>query len=232
MNIFFLDADPVKSAAFMLDKHIVKMPLESAQMLSTAHRLLDGVPMKTSKKTFWLLPGEKLVPDGEKFTIEDRKCFQVAHAKHPSTVWTMLTKSNYLHHLEILKAMLAEYTLRYGKIHSVEKILPLLGNAPTNIPDGVITSKPLAMPDIYKTEDVVESYRRYYAGEKWRFAKWKNKEIPDWFPVYMSKVWGDSEYLNRLKQVCSLGAKKTKPMNKNILVIARELCHEHSDKVV
>jgi hypothetical protein len=42
MNIFYLDKDPIKAAEYSCDKHVVKMILESAQMLCTAHRVLDG----------------------------------------------------------------------------------------------------------------------------------------------------------------------------------------------
>jgi len=43
MNIFYLDKDPIKAAEMSCDKHVCKMIIESAQMLSTAHRIIDGV---------------------------------------------------------------------------------------------------------------------------------------------------------------------------------------------
>ena len=56
MNIFYLDRDPVIAAQMMCDKHVVKMILESAQMLSTAHRVLDGDEYATRwDYTNWLI---------------------------------------------------------------------------------------------------------------------------------------------------------------------------------
>ena len=51
MNIFILDRNPVKAAQMLCDRHIPKMIVESAQMLSTAHRLLDGKPEKRKSRS-------------------------------------------------------------------------------------------------------------------------------------------------------------------------------------
>ena len=51
MNIFILDKDPMKAAMMLCDRHVPKMIVESAQMLSTVHRLLDGKPEKRRSKS-------------------------------------------------------------------------------------------------------------------------------------------------------------------------------------
>ncbi len=51
MNIFYLDHDVYKCAEMHNDKHTVKMILEYAQLLSTAHRFLDGTLIDGYSKT-------------------------------------------------------------------------------------------------------------------------------------------------------------------------------------
>lgn len=201
MNIFFLARDPVEAAQSLVDKHIVKMPVESAQMMSTAHRMLDGEfvnyeywdsNFQTRLKKMWLLDGEEI-----KISITIDKdiervrpiythprgvaLYSPTHASHPSSAWTMSGKDQYLWHYEFTRAMLDEYTLRYGKRHGVEKIMDLLRSPPKNIPNIEWTDPSLAMPDQYKGEDHVESYRKFYVAEKSKFASWKNREAPQWF---------------------------------------------------
>jgi hypothetical protein len=225
MNIFFIDANPDYAAMDMLDKHIVKMPLESAQMLSTAHRLLDGKLTQNDSKQVYLLEGESL-SDGE---IQNQKCYKVAHKAHPCTVWTMQTVGNYLLHVKYLMAMLNEYKARYQKVHAVEKMIPFLRHAPRNInrdsPEHIFTAPPQCMPDKYKCEDYVTAYRNFYAGEKFHFAKWKgNSELPEWFLHHMTLVWDkDEEKLLKLNMCLS---KKTLPADSRVILMAQELTYE------
>lgn len=224
MNIFFLHETPELSAKYLVDKHIVKMPLESAQMLSTAHRLLDGKLKlvevekngKVRKKKLYLLPDETLV--------NPNPLYKVAHAKHPSTVWTMQSEENYMWHFELFCHMLKEYTRRYGKVHSSARLLSILASPPRNIPKIGKTPPVPAMPDLYKIEgDHVASYRRYYAGEKWRFAKWKNPEsihIPEWFFAHMEQVWHDERFSDRVANVKKISSKKTLPLDEEVFKTA------------
>ena len=84
MNIFILDNDPVIAAQMQCDKHVVKMIVESAQMLSTAHRMIDGVMEKRLSKSFRATPYYKL---DEKDNREDI-LYKAVHFNHPSTVGT------------------------------------------------------------------------------------------------------------------------------------------------
>lgn len=181
MNIFYIEENPADIAKSLIDRHVVKMVLESAQMLSTAHRLLDGVKTVGNKpnKPKFILPGEEY--DLANHSILCPVCYQVAHPSHPSTVWTMKCKENYDWHFQLFVEMAKEYTRRYGKRHSCERLIPFLKNAPKNIKSGVFTPPTPAMPDKYISKDVLQSYRDYYAHEKWRFAKWKGRTIPQWF---------------------------------------------------
>ena len=224
MNIFFIDSHPDQAAIYMMDKHIVKMPLESAQMLSTAHRLLDGKLTQSDSKQVYLLEGESLLNS----EIQNQKCYKVAHKAHPCTIWTIKTAGNYLYHLNFLVAMLKEYKRRYGRTHSVEKLLPFLKNIPKNISEPSvlhkITPPPQCMPDKYKHEDLATAYRNFYAGEKFHFAKWKENDMPDWFLSHMAKVWDkDEEKLLKLNKCLS---KKTLPADSRVILMAQELTYE------
>lgn len=193
MNIFYLSHDPREAAAFHCDKHVVKMIVETAQMLSTAHRLLDGqlvtLNMDNLQKKIRLLPGEQpaIIP-GETASgrrkllviFENAAAYHATHANHPSNVWLRENRSNYAWGVELLQGLLCEFETRYGRTHSTARFVPFLKNAPANLLDGSRTAIPLAMPDEYKQEDPVAAYRAFYRGEKSRFAAWRNGE-PTWW---------------------------------------------------
>lgn len=111
MNIFVLDDSPVEAARLQCNAHVVKMIVESAQMLSTVHRMLDGVqtrkPSKSGKtmSKYWTLPDER----------EDI-FYKAVHMHHPCTVWTAESNNNYNWHYVHFVALCDEYTYRYGKI--------------------------------------------------------------------------------------------------------------------
>lgn len=210
MNIFYIDKNPKTIAYQLVDKHIVKMPVESAQMLSTCKRLHDAKQTTFSfngkQKTFWLFEDEKIVIDKvtNTLSVENNKCYAVTHFNHPSTIWSRANKSNYVWHIQLLKCMLDEYKSRYGRIHEVEKYVQFLEQVPSSIPDGVFYDPPLAMPTQYMVDDHVQSYRNFYVGEKWKFAKWKHGKIPPWFFPTMKSVWIKH---SKVDQISTLGVK-------------------------
>ena len=119
MNIFVLHQDPVAAAQMQCDKHVVKMIVESAQMLSTAHRMLDGtVQIAPSKSGKRMVKHYRLFDDPEM----DQLLYKAVHYKHPCTVWTMESAQNYMWHWRHLDALCEEYTYRYGKIHATSKL--------------------------------------------------------------------------------------------------------------
>jgi hypothetical protein len=176
MNIFYLSYDPRICAAEHCDKHCVKMIVEYAQLLSTAHRVLDGIPytQKSSKgvtvKRFRLdFPRENVL-------------YKACHINHPSAVWVRQSSSHYKWLFELFQHCCVEYTRRYGKWHKTEQLKINLRYSPHNIADTGWVDPPLAMPDKYKVTDTIQSYRNYYIGDKVAFATWKSPSTPpSWF---------------------------------------------------
>lgn len=210
MNIFALSETPYEAARDHCDKHVVKMILEYGQMLSTSHRLLDGKLIewqredpdtgKIKKLKHWALPGEVCEPEYQKMYLgtEDEdgnpeyvsrwvvkvlneKCYKVAHANHPCSVWARETDANYHWLFQLFDGCLREYTRRYGKVHSAERLKDFLKAAPKNVHRHQLTAFAQAMPEEYKHENAVEAYHRFYVGSKARFARWTNTAVPKWF---------------------------------------------------
>ena len=153
MNIFILDKDPKIAAQMLCDKHVVKMIVETAQMLCTAaSKLGHDVP------------------------------YRPTHAKHLCTLWVGESLSNWNWLIEHGLEMCEEYTRRYDRLHKTQSVIEYCRDSsigPTSDPG--LTPFKLAMPSQYKGDDAVKSYRDYYIGEKSRFAKWKIEQ-PLWWP--------------------------------------------------
>ena len=180
MNIFALDSNPVKAAQLQCDKHVVKMIVESAQMLSTSHRILDGNLISKLSKSEKRLSKYWELPDSREEIL-----YKAVHVHHPCTLWTMQSNNNYIWHWIHFAALCDEYTYRYGKIHATDILLrEKLKNLPINIPIGYLTKHELAMksnPECI-TNNTIESYRNYYRTKSDKFKMiWTNREIPDWF---------------------------------------------------
>ena len=176
MNIFVVDEHPVRAANQMIDKHVVKMILESGQMLSTAHRVLDGDEYYDKTKNGRRIKRWRLSDEREE------RLWKASFVNHPCTRWVMESLSNYrwlsVHGL----ALAREYTRRYGRTHASESLMEyLLTKSPINITDRGLTKFAQAMPEQYKNESAVSAYRAYYMGEKYRFAKWTKAPIPEWW---------------------------------------------------
>ena len=159
MNIFYLDKDAEIAAQYHCDKHCVKMILESAQLLSTAHRVLDG--------------------DEDADRLGLYKSFS---PNPPSANWVRQSDQNYNWLWELLHYLGIEYSKRYDKVHSIHSSIRIaLGISPSNIPRTVFMAPPQCMPDQYKVEDdPVQGYKNYYHGEKASFAQWRLGE-PAWW---------------------------------------------------
>jgi len=176
MNRFILDADPTVSAQYHNDKHVVKMILEEAQMLSTAHRVLDGIAT-----TVVSLTGRK----STQYVLEskmDEVFYKATHINHPCNAWVRETSENYQWGYSLLVSLFAEYTHRYGKIHATENIAWALKHQPRNILSGPMTSFPQAMPDECKhISDPVAAYQKYYVLHKHSIGHWTKRETPSFF---------------------------------------------------
>ena len=153
MNIFYLHQSPYIAAKLQYNKHVVKMILESAQMLCTAHHVYGNAEQKLN------------VP------------YKQAHLNHPSTIWTRQCRANYRWLYLHMLALGNEYTERYGKTHlTIHKCAEFLNVPPVHIPDGDFCEPPQAMPDEYKVPgDSIKAYWNYYIGDKSHIAN-PNKE--------------------------------------------------------
>jgi hypothetical protein len=181
MNIFILDRDPIIAAQSQCDKHVVKMILESAQMLSTAHRMLDGSTALSPSKS-----GKRMVTYYKLNDVREDVLYKAVHHNHPCTKWTQENKANYLWHYSHFIALCDEYTYRYHKVHqSYRKLADILSSAPHNI-DGSEHMTPfrLAMGDSPESirRDPVEAYRHFYQTKQGRFKMtWSKRSVPGWF---------------------------------------------------
>lgn len=143
MNIFYLSEDPARAASYMYNRHVVKMILESAQLLCTAHRELGNhdVPYKST------------------------------HKNHPSAIWARSSASSYNWVYKHMMALGDEYTRRYGKVHlTIEKCADILSAPPSGIACIDFIEPPQCMPDEYKADDAVTGYWNYYIAEKQNVA--------------------------------------------------------------
>lgn len=178
MNIFYLHEDPTTCAQHHVDKHVVKMILEYAQLLSTAHRVLDGkeataLSKSGRKQKVWALEDDR-----------DSVLYKATHINHPSAKWARHTASNYDWLYSLWVECLIEYTHRYGKIHSCQRLAETLLCHPNKIEVGEFTAPWRAMPDEFKVDgDTLQSYRNYYNGAKSHMFKWKTRATPDWIVV-------------------------------------------------
>ena len=163
MNIFFLSLDPDEAARLHCDKHVVKMILETAHLLYTAH---------------WVC--ESPVPEG---------AYRKTHPNHPSSRWIRESLANYAWLCRLGMALCAEYTHRYGKVHKTQPHLEWLStHSPVGLVDIGWTLPRLAMPDEFKHHDPIVAYRKYYIGAKVRLLVYTKRLIPEFLRqvVYMT----------------------------------------------
>jgi len=154
VNIFVLDNDPKLAAQYHCNKHVVKMILESCQLLSTAHHILgSGGPLK------------------------------LTHTNHSAARWARESTSNYDWLYNLAVELCIEYTFRYNKNHKYETcgVLDSLQHHPFMLMKGPMTSRPLIMPTIYWQDDVIQAYRNYYFFDKQEILNYKRRDAPHWF---------------------------------------------------
>ena len=155
MNIFILDLNPRKCAEYHSNSHVIKMVLESAQLLCGVH---------------WATQSTYEIP------------YKLSHKNHPCSIWARECIENYKWLCDLGIELCEEYTYRYGKRHKSQDIIEWCIVHPPKIrKNGIITTFAMAMPDECKIGLPVESYRRYYMTEKRELASWKNRETPYWF---------------------------------------------------
>ena len=177
MNIFYLHPNTKTCAQQHCDKHVVKMIIEYAQLMSTAHRVLDGTMYQAKTKLNRNIKRWRMVDSELENTL-----YKASHINHPSGKWCRMTKENYGYLYGLWIELCKEYTHRYGRKHlTQEKLEHILVNTPKNMPSAGITTMPQAMPDDVKMPDPLDGYRKYYRTYKRDFAKWTNRQTPEWF---------------------------------------------------
>ena len=152
MNIFVLDLDPKLCARYHCDKHVIKMILESAQLLSSTNRycgLAEG--------------------------------YASTHINHPCAKWARESLENYIWLSDLAFYLNQEYMFRYNKNNNHKSFDVICSLSFPNLPDIGITKRPQCMPEQYKHNDPVVAYRNYYIQEKYKFCTWKNTQVPEWF---------------------------------------------------
>jgi hypothetical protein len=194
MNIFALSENPVKAARQMIDKHIVKMPTESCQMLHTNALYFHYVSIYGVEPTLAEL---------KKFhTHINSKLMKPAMLNHPSTIWARENPHNADWLMQHALALCEEYTHRYKKTHGAyARILQtwednFMGEGcwKKASPVSIAMADEYRLPEEKHTWDfVIRSYRHYYREGKWSFAYWLRRDNPDWFPVsfIVSKIRGE-----------------------------------------
>lgn len=176
MNIFYLHNDPFLAAQMHCNKHVVKMIVETAQLLSTAHRINDGHEVTELTQNGRRIKRYRLSDD------RDNVLYKSTHPNHPSAQWCRESADNYQWLYTLFLALLQEYKVRYNKDHACVKLVRPLRKVPDRINMKPFTEPPPAMPDYCKVKgNSVQSYRNYYVNEKKHFAKWTNRPVPDWF---------------------------------------------------
>jgi hypothetical protein len=163
MNIFFLDWNPRTAAQYHCDKHVVKMIIETAQLLYSAHWMLNSP-----------LPAN---------------AYKLAHKNHPCSVWVRQSVTNYMWLASLGWWLCKEYQARYGdhKVHKTEAhILWLLHNPPSGIPFLDMTSPAQAMPVEFKNIDTIHAYKTYYIESKLKarnIVKYTRRDPPEFIRV-------------------------------------------------
>jgi len=152
MNIFVINENHEECARQHVDRHVTKMPLETAQLLCTSLNLLN---VKTPYKS--------------------------CHVNHPCRIWTGKSRSNFIWLCQLGIELCKEYTFRYERVHASQKVIEECMAQANNIPEGELTPFAQAMPDEYKNDNPVSAYRNYYIHAKKHLAAWKKRNIPEWY---------------------------------------------------
>ncbi len=162
MNVFVLHLEPHKAAQMHNDRHVCKMIVEYAQLMSTAHHKAGSAKDIMYKAT---------------------------HPNHPCNKWVRRDAANYRWLYALFCNLCDEYTYRYDKVHKTDKKLrKILSKLPANLLDDAhktsrdVTGFALAMPDQYKDfNSAVRSYRYYYRCDKQHIAHWTRRGKPEWW---------------------------------------------------
>lgn len=153
MNIFFLSKDIDENVRFHCDRHVVKMILEYAQLLSSVHHMTG---------------------------TGNEQMYKLTHKNHPDAIWARSSIENYAYLISLAILLGEEYTFRYGKVHKSIGVIERL--CIPELPSLGFTSPPKCVHDDFKgIDDTVEAYRAYYNRDKAYMCAWTKRPVPEWF---------------------------------------------------
>lgn len=181
MNLFYLDDDLDKCAEYHIDKHVLKMILEAAQLITTTiwvDKYLGFIPRKLDSEELKVINDVKRLEPA----IDDRifTRYLPTHVNHPSAIWVRSSLEHYYWTVNYANALNDEGMYRGYKSHASCAEVNRMPE-PTRLPDAGWTTPTLAMPDQLKSNDAVASYRKFYMLDKGPFATWKLRGKPDWW---------------------------------------------------
>ena len=200
MNIFYLHPDPKKCVQMHLDKHVNKMLIEYAQLMATAHRVLDGKEYEDRTKNGrrikrWYHP-----------TWND-ELYLAAHVNHPSAIWVRQSDAHYRWLYRLWAHLHDEWMYRHDKewhpnmFHkSYSSQSYMLVNTPKNLLKkfdigtkyptylDFLTPPPQAMPDYCKRNDTIAAYKNYYIKEKSFMHQWTKRETPTFIKEHYAAI--------------------------------------------
>ena len=182
MNVFYLSAYEDMCAQMHCDSHCSKMIIEYAQLMSTAHRTMDGELYYGRTKSGAKIKRWKMDDDVMETTL-----YKASHINHPSAIWVRQSRANYRWLYRMWTELNTEFMYRYNKNvphESYRKLQLLLGTEPTNLKEGFFTEPTPAMPNDVKNQSSVVAYRDYYIKYKQHLAKWTKRDIPQWMEIY------------------------------------------------
>lgn len=156
MNIFVLNENPVIAAQDHCDKHVVKMILEGAQMMSFSHHAVGS-------------------------TVPGMYAISKSHMSHPCTLWARKSSANYMWLYELTRALCEQYTDRYGKIHKTDRVaMRHLWRIPPGYKKHNLTRHALCMPEEFHQANVVEAYRDFYVTKPFTHTNYLHSPQPLW----------------------------------------------------
>ena len=188
MNLFILHQNPLTAAKMQANKHIVKMPEETGNLLLWPFKL-SGLTMPLTKN--------------------GKAPKKLSHKNHPCSLWVRESKQNFDWTFLHLKALCAEYTARYRRKHFAETYIKFIEDNlayVSDLPEIGLTPFARCFGDMkaeieQNPQDTVSDYRRFYIRTKHKFARWPSYDsIPDWFvpdDQFVDKSFINGAYKNR-----------------------------------
>lgn len=233
MNIFALDSDPRLSAIWQHDRHVVKMTLETTQLLCTA------VHLDSNFRALWVEAAGSALAEWDSMLYKP-----ISNPNHPIAIWTRSTMGNFVWAIEHLNALIGEYHRRFPKRHACDnlrlqfnRVACLIANVDRYfVRDGdrsIGTNPAIVMwsnqhkpfvfcgPDEFRRESVHESYRQFYLGEKifQQHVKWTKC---DSIPAILFNSPITAQQLDRLAQLVAANVEQNNPTRVVLPTVTRE----------